>query len=149
MMNHLEGENFKNIEHRTSNAEHRIPAITVALVERVSHCIAMGIPLDLALAGESVTEEDYKEHLEQNPEFAAIEGKAKCKFIEDAIGALLRVENPSTNIRWLLERVYPEIFAKPGRDREQDAVVEKKRLPTIVGWTEEEVEEMRRQARLL
>ena len=116
--------------------------ITAALVECVSHRVAMGVPLDLALAGESVTEKDYKEHLEQNPGLAAIEGAAKRRFVEQAIGAMQRVENPSANIRWLLERTYPEVFA---RSREDEAV-EKKRLPTIVGISEEELAEMRAQA---
>lgn len=142
MMNHLEGENSDPTPTSTST-------ITVALVERVSQRIAKGIPLDLALAGESVTEEDYKEQLEQNPAFAAIEGKAKCKFIEDAVSGLLRAEKPSANIRWLLERLYPDVFGKSGGDREQDEVEGKKRQPTIVGWTDEELEEARRRALLL
>ena len=138
--NQLEIENSEPIPTPT-------PLITAALVERVSQRIAMGISLGLALAGESVTRENYKEHLKEHPEFAAIEGAARRRFIEDAIGALMRVENPSTNIRWLLERVYPEIFAS--RRGDQDAAEEEKRPPTIVGWTEEELEEARRQALLL
>ena len=116
-------------------------------MERVSQRVAKGIPLELALAGESVTEEDYKEHLEQNPKLAAIEGAAKCRFLEEAIGGLLRGDNASANIRWLLERVYPDLFTRSREDEVEAA--EEKRLPTIVGMTEEEIEEMQAAARLL
>ncbi|HTV42052.1 MAG TPA: hypothetical protein VMF08_15895 [Candidatus Sulfotelmatobacter sp.] len=117
--------------------------VTVAFVERISHRVAMGIPLDLALAGESVTEENYKEHLEADPELARIEGAARCRFVEQAIAALLAVENPSTNIRWLLERLYPEEFCL--RRAADDAEKEKPRQ-TILGVPEEFTEQMRAEA---
>jgi hypothetical protein len=84
--------------------------LTDALVHRVSKRVAIGISLKLTLAGEGLTCEEYEKQLREHPEFAAIQAKAKCEFLELCIHTLLSAKDPSVNIRWLLERVYPDIF---------------------------------------
>lgn len=92
------------------------PKVTVALVERVSDRVATGVPLSCALAGEPVSLAEYEEHLREHPELAALEGVAKRKFIQKAVGVLLTAKDSSANIRWLLERLYPDVFGL-GQDR--------------------------------
>ncbi len=84
--------------------------VTVALVERVSDRLATGVPLVLALAGEPVSCAEFEEHLRENPGLADQLGIAKRKFLQNAIKVLLDSKNASANIRWLLERFYPEVF---------------------------------------
>ena len=84
--------------------------VTVALVERVSDRLATGVPLALALAGEPVGCAEYEEQLRQHPELAAHEGVAKRKFLQNLIKRLLNAEDSSANIRWLLERLYADVF---------------------------------------
>lgn len=119
---------------------HPSPAITVALVKRVSKRISTGVPPDLALAGELVSRSDYQEHLSKNPELAALEQAAKREFLQSLIGMLLEAKDSSANIRWLLERIYPEIFSRNRKNQEairgDDGV--KRGISPIVGVSEEE-----------
>jgi hypothetical protein len=89
--------------------------LTHALFHRVSKLGAIGISLKLALAGEGLTCEEYEEQLKAYPELATIQAKAKCEFLELCIHTLLSAKDPSANIRWLLERIYPDIFGDPRR----------------------------------
>ena len=125
-----------------------------ALVDRVAERMATGVPLIHALAGEPVNLEEYQEHLREHPELAALEGVAKRKFIQKAVGALLAAKDSSANIRWLLERLYPEVFG-PGRGRDRlrgldrdegDVAVS---VTTIAGMSEEEVRLLREDAKRL
>jgi hypothetical protein len=84
--------------------------ISVALVERVSDRIATGVPLSLALAGEALSRAEYEELLRRNPELAAHEAVAKRKFLQNAITILLAGNDSAANMRWLLERLYPDVF---------------------------------------
>ncbi len=113
-------------------------AITAALVERVSDRIATGFPLELALAGESVSRADYEQQLREHPEFANLANVAKRKFLQSAIAVLLNARDSSANIRWLLERLYPEVFS---RNRESEDVKSGKAnsgISPIVGVSDEE-----------
>jgi hypothetical protein len=111
--------------------------ITVELVDRVSERVATGVPLDLALAGEPVSVEEYEEHLRQHPELAAREGVAKRMFLQKTVGALLTNGDASTsaNIRWLLERLYPDVFERGREGKRDEATVEP--IQTIRGVPEE------------
>ena len=91
--------------------------VTVALVERVFDRLATGVPLGLALAGEGVSCAEFGEYLRRHPELADQLGVAKRKFLQNAIKILLDSKNASANIRWLLERFYPEAF-----DRQSEGV---------------------------
>jgi hypothetical protein len=87
--------------------------VTVELVQRVSERVAIGIPLQYAVAGEGVSCAEYEEHLREHPELKTIQDVTTREFLEDCIQALLQAKNPSANIRWLLERLYPEDFGEP------------------------------------
>jgi hypothetical protein len=97
------------------------PGVTAALVDRVAERVATGVPLVHALAGEPLSLEDYEERLREHPDLAAMEGVAKRKFIQKTVGILLSAKDSSANIRWLLERLYPEVFGLR-RERGQDEV---------------------------
>jgi hypothetical protein len=86
--------------------------VTVELVQRVSERVAIGITLELAVAGEGLSRAEYEEQLRERPELAAIQDVTSREFIEDCIQKLLQAKDPSANIRWLLERLYPDIFGK-------------------------------------
>jgi hypothetical protein len=96
---------FESNESNDANA-------TVALVQRVSKRVAIGIPLELAVAGEGLIRTVYEELLRKHPELAIIQDVAKREFLEVCIRTLLQAKNPSANIRWLLERLYPDDFGK-------------------------------------
>lgn len=85
-------------------------SVTVELVKRVSERVAIGIPLPLAVAGEGLSCAEYEAQLRERPELAAIQDVTRRDFLEDCIQKLLQAKNPSANIRWLLERLYPDIF---------------------------------------
>lgn len=116
--------------------------VTSRLVERVSERVARGIPLHLALAGEPVTRAEYEDKLRCHPELAAVEKAAKRKFLEEMINTLLAAEDPDSNIRWLLERLYPDIF---GRHRETVTV----NVAAIAGMTEDYARLFREDAKRL
>jgi hypothetical protein len=128
-----------------SNSESESNAtVTIDLVKRVSRRVAIGIPLELAIAGEGITSEDYQAYLDEHTELAVLVDVAKCRFIEYAIAALLAAKNPSSNIRWFLERLYPEEFGeKRGKEKQKER---EKPCQTIAGVPEELVIEARRQA---
>jgi hypothetical protein len=84
-----------------------------ALVLRVSERLAMGISLELAVAGEGLSCVEYEKLLRENPELATLQAVTQREFVEDCIRKLLQAKNPSANIRWLLERLYPEFFGNP------------------------------------
>ena len=104
--------------------------ITVALVERVSDRVATGVPLSLALAGEPVSGAEYEEHLRQHPALAAHEGVAKRKFLQNAIKMLMKAKDSSANTRWLLERLYPDVFR--GQQQSESVTVN---VATVTGMS--------------
>jgi hypothetical protein len=120
--------------------------ITVALVERVSERVAKGVPLRLAAAREGLSRADYEECLRRHPELALRQDSANGEFVEFCIRKLLDVEDPSSNIRWLLERLNPDLFADR-KARESGSVAAS--VPTIVGMTEEELRQFREAAKRL
>ena len=124
-----------------NESESNVTNVTVTLVKRVSERVAMGIPLNLALAGEPVTQEEYEEQLSQHPELAVLQDIARREFLEDAIDVLFSARNAGANIRWWLEHFYPEIFAKSKPEEEEPG-----ETPIILGYTNEQVEEARRLA---
>ncbi|HEV2453100.1 MAG TPA: hypothetical protein VGY98_02500 [Verrucomicrobiae bacterium] len=126
--------------------------VTAALVDRVSDRVATGVPLVHALAGEPISLADYEAQLRARPDLAALEGVAKRKFIQRTVGILIAAKDSSANIRWLLERLYPEVFG-PGRDRggergagENEVAVN---VTAIAGMSEEEVRLLREDAKRL
>jgi hypothetical protein len=122
------------------------PIVTVALVERVGDRVASGVSLDDALAGEGVGVEGYKEQLRKHPDLAALEGVAKRKFVQKVVGILLSAKDSSANIRWLLERLYPDVFGREGERVQGEVAVN---VTTIAGMSEEEVRLLREDAKRL
>lgn len=90
------------------------PTVTVELVDRVAKRIESGIPLKIAIAGESVTMADYQLHLKDHPDLAALHQTARRKFMEFAVKKLLEEEKPAASVRWLLEHCHPDLLAQPG-----------------------------------
>ncbi len=121
--------------------QYQKPKIDSVLVDRVAECLAMGIPLNIALAGEGVTRAEYKEQLARDPELQSRQDVAKKNFLKNSINMLLEGENRGANIRWLLELVYPDTFANPDGNAESP-----KTKPTILGLSEEEVRLLRENA---
>ena len=113
--------------------------ITPELVERVSEITALGIPLRLALAKERLSVPEYEEELNRNPELKAIEDEAKCKFLHHAISQLLKLEDPSANIRWLIEKFYPDVIVQQPQNVPA-------KLPTVAGISDEELKILREEA---
>jgi hypothetical protein len=107
--------------------------VTVALVERVSDRVAKGIPLRIALSVEPLGLPEYEDHLRRNPAMASREDAAKLKFLEHAIDMLLAVEDPSSNIRWLLLHLYPEVFNRQQGRELQNVTVN---VATVTGASE-------------
>lgn len=129
----------------TTTAE---PGVTAAIVQRVCDRLGTGVPLALALAGEPVSEAEYEAHLREHPELAALDGVAKRKFLQEIIGVLLSAKDSSSNIRWLLERLYPDVFGRE-RERKRDQAELAVNLTTIAGMSEEEVRLLREDAKRL
>jgi GTP cyclohydrolase FolE2 len=98
-----------DVEHSALDLQSSLPA----LVLRVSERLAIGISLQLAVAGEGLSSAEYERLLRENPELATLQAVTQREFVEDCIRKLLQAKNPSANIRWLLERLYPEFFGNP------------------------------------
>jgi hypothetical protein len=120
--------------------------VTVELVKRVSRLVAKGIPLKYAIAGEPVTRAEYEQKLREYPELAAIQGRAICEFLDEAIMLMFSAKNPGANIRWWLETVYPEMFGKSRKDEEEEGDEPEQKIQTIRGIPEEEIDRLRAMA---
>jgi hypothetical protein len=120
--------------------------VTVALVERVSERVAKGVPIRLAAAREGLRRAEYEELLRGRPELALRQDAANGEFVEFCIRKLLDVEDPSSNIRWLLERLNPDMFAdRKGREGEGVAVS----ATTVEGMSEDELRQFQEAAKRL
>jgi len=124
--------------------------VTVALVERVSERVAKGVPLRFAVAREGLSRAEYEELLRGRPELALRQDSANGEFVEFCIRKLLDVEDPSSNIRWLLERLNPDLFAdRKTRQNENGNESVAVSVTTIGGMTEEEVRQFQEAAKRL
>lgn len=85
------------------------------MVKRVAARIGRGLTLKLALAAENkatVNEETWKKTLQSHPEFSPHYEAGKGKFLDAATLRLVRSKELS-NLKWLLERRFPDLFARP------------------------------------
>ena len=121
--------------------------IDAALLERVADRIGTGVPLSLALAGESVSCAEYQEHLRRNPELAGLEGMARRKFFQNLVKMLLDAKDPTASCRWLLKRLYPEVMINqpPGAAGNNNSVAVNV-TTTIAGMSEDELKAFREEA---
>lgn len=91
------------------------PSITLAVVKRVASRIGRGLTLKLALAAENkstINEETWKKALQSHPEFSPHYDAGKGKFLDKATQRLVRSKELA-NLKWLLERRFPDLFARP------------------------------------
>lgn len=91
------------------------PSITLAVVKRVAARIGRGVPLEHALAAENkstINKETWKKALQAHPEFSPHYDAGKGKFLDRATQRLARSKELA-NLKWLLERRFPDLFARP------------------------------------
>lgn len=129
--------------------------VTAELVHRVSDRVARGIPIRNALAGEHVTQAAYERHLRRHHELKEIQETAKLRFLDSTIELIL--SRPGPMLRWLLERRHSDIFAAPRPEvpaarpieparPKTEADVPPQPRQTVVGYSQEALEEARRRA---
>ena len=85
------------------------------MVKRVAARVGRGLTLKLALAAENqltVNEETWKKALHSHPELSPHYEAGKGKFLDRATQRLSQSAELA-NLRWLLERRHPDLFAKP------------------------------------
>lgn len=106
----------------------RPPVITLAVVERVSELMALGMPEEDACALAGVNAETYGPAVSRSPEFKAVHRLNKARFMERALRAIanggeIRVTEdeegnakeervPWTGLAWILERRHKPHFNK-------------------------------------
>ena len=93
-------------------------SVTMAVVERVGIRISKGIPLDFALAleDEDISVTTFQKALETEPKLSTHLTRFKAKFIEIAVTKLS--EGEMADLKWLLVRRHPDIFAMPSEKAE-------------------------------
>jgi hypothetical protein len=99
-------------------------SVTPAVVKRVAARFALGVPLRYALVLEEprITPGAFEKALQRDPKLSAHMHKAKAQFLFDSCKRL--TAHPETaNLRWLLTRRFPELFAEvaPARAANDDA----------------------------
>jgi hypothetical protein len=122
--------------------------ITLAVVERVAKRFGHGMPLKDALALENnsqINPDSWHKALQRKPQFVHPFEAAKADFLEKALTRLSESEDLA-NLRWLLERRYPELFARPAQTQVN---VNQTNQPTIVGLPNDILARVREYAKTL
>lgn len=104
-----------------------------------------GISLKDALALENnaqINPDSWQRALQRHPEFVHPYSAAKADFLAKSIQRLIESEDLA-NLRWLLERRYPDLFARPA------PISVNVSQNTIAGLPEEYLERARAYARQL
>jgi hypothetical protein len=119
------------------------PTVTKAVVERIGQRMSIGLPLDYALALEEtdISEDCFHKALQRDEKLSTHLKRFKAKFIAEACTRLTISE--TADLRWLLVRRHPEIFAMPSEKAE-----EKSRGDAVVDGLQEVVNRAREYARL-
>lgn len=94
------------------------PSVTLAVVERVGNRMALGLPLEYALALEDgiITVDCFHKALQRDEKLSTHLTRFKAKFIEASCARLAISE--TSDLRWLLLRRHPDIFAMPSEKAE-------------------------------
>jgi hypothetical protein len=97
------------------------PTVTMAVVERIGQRMAIGLPLDYALALEKVdiSEDCFHKALQRDTKLSTHLKRWKAKFIAAACETLTTSE--TSDLRWILLRRHPDIFAMPSEKAEDRA----------------------------
>lgn len=85
------------------------------MVKRVSRRVGRGLTLELALAAEGkakVNLETWKKALQSHPQFSPHYEAGKGKFLDRATQRLAE-KGDNADLKWLLERRHPDLFARP------------------------------------
>lgn len=92
--------------------------VTMALVERIGLRVSKGIPIDYALALEDgdVSPDAFQKALQREPKLSAHFAKFKAVFVAEACERLSAGE--MADLKWLLVRRHPDIFAMPSEKAE-------------------------------
>jgi hypothetical protein len=120
------------------------PSITLAVVKRVAARVGRGVPLEHALAAENkstINKETWKKALAAHAEFSPLYAAGKGKFLDSATKRLAE-SSESADLKWLLERRHPDLFARPA-----EVSVEVNNSTTITGLNEDVLEQARIVAR--
>ncbi len=91
------------------------PSVTLEVVKRVSARVGRGLTLSLALAAEdcpAVNVENWNKTLQRHKELSTHYEAGKGQFLDMATERLVASEELA-NLRWLLERRFPDLFSKP------------------------------------
>lgn len=84
------------------------PQITLEKFVRICEAFAHGLPLDIALGSEGIKLKTWESYLHLNPQFKGQWTEARYLFLAESIQKLAR-----TDLKWLLERRFSELFKKP------------------------------------
>ena len=95
------------------------PSVTLAVVERVGKRMALGLPLDYSLALEAgeITVDCFHKALQADVKLSTHLTRYKAQFIEGALTTLSTGD--SADLKWLLLRRHPDIFAMPSERAEE------------------------------
>jgi len=90
-----------------------VRSVTPAVVKRVAARFALGVPLHYALVLEEsgITPGAFENALQRDSKLSAHMHKAKAQFLFDSCKRLA-AHPETTNLRWLLTRRFPELFAE-------------------------------------
>lgn len=94
------------------------PSVTMEVVERVGKRMALGLPLDYSLALETgeISVDCFHKALQSNDKLSTHLKRFKAQFIEGALTTLS--SGDSADLKWLLLRRHPDIFAMPSEKAE-------------------------------
>ena len=95
----------------------RPSAYTREAFDRICERFSLGMSLQRACEAEAtpgITLKSFEKHLKRHPEFVGAYKGAKAKYLDWAMQQLARNKDWRA-IAWLLERRFPELFARPER----------------------------------
>lgn len=94
------------------------PTVTLEVVARIGERMAIGLPLDYALALEEadISVDCFHKALQRDEKLSTHLKRFKAKFIAEACTRLTISE--TSDLRWLLLRRHPDIFAMPSEKAE-------------------------------
>jgi hypothetical protein len=94
--------------------QHRDRKVTAAIVSRVSWLVGLGLTLEQACKSQPgpVSSQAFSLHLRRHPEHMAIYERGRHRFLAHAVDRLAKSKDLA-DVRWLLERRFSSLFARP------------------------------------
>lgn len=117
------------------------PMVTMDVVGRVGKRMALGLPLDYSLALEKsiISVDCFHKALQRDAKLSTHLTRFKAEFIEGALTTLS--SGDSADLKWLLLRRHPDIFAMPSERAESSG-------NTVADGLQELVNQARKYAQL-